>query len=744
MLQLDHIALGTLEFGAFESWLRLDSATFESGQAHLVLLEDGTPEILGLIPQMDTNQEGPTDAPSAAEIDLPFEFQIESVQLRDFRLVVEDQSLPEPARLHAAIHSLELRDLSDRLDQPIPFDVAGSLATSGSLSATGAITPLPLLTDIEFEVGELPFTEFNPWLAQFIDIDIEITSGTGFTRGRIQAEQRTDVQSLQVFFAGESGIDNFGIQHQGQELAGLDSLRVTGINFNLAEPSVWVENLMIQSPIAEVQRDRDGQLNWITLIPQNEPSEPADPAQAVAMDPDAIPFEWSLGQLEIRDGQVGFSDASVSPTYSTRMENMQLLLKDVSSDPASRSELHFSGRFSDAGNVEMEGLTNANPMDPYADLQVQLTGFGLPATSGYTGQFVGRAIAQGRLDLTTEATLADENLSASNAVLIRNLSLGERIDHPDAMSLPLDLAVSLLRNRRGEISLNIPLSGSMDDPQFSIAAVASQAFSSVIGSIVTSPFSILGSLVGAPAEELSQVVFEPGSSVLRDDQRETIAELADALYERPALTLEILAYSDRNTDRQALAQSSLRDDLRGHYEELHGEPPTDSADYWNDKSLVLSFYEQTFGPLEAEEDASSETSTSPSREPRADSGTQASTQDSEDRNLFGRFFSWLGGGRDTEDTETQPAREIPPEPEPVAEASPDNAEIQTNQPDISSLRTHLLDNIEISDDALMRLGRDRADTVQSALLSNQNIQAERVQIGTVQLNDTAKVEFDVR
>lgn len=596
------------------------------------------------------------------------------------------------------------------------------------------------LTDIEFEVGELPFTEFNPWLAQFIDIDIEITSGTGFTRGRIQAEQRTDVQSLQVFFAGESGIDNFG----GQELAGLDSLRVTGINFNLAEPSVWVENLMIQSPIAEVQRDRDGQLNWITLIPQNEPSEPADPAQAVAMDPDAIPFEWSLGQLEIRDGQVGFSDASVSPTYSTRMENMQLLLKDVSSDPASRSELHFSGRFSDAGNVEMEGLTNANPMDPYADLQVQLTGFGLPATSGYTGQFVGRAIAQGRLDLTTEATLADENLSASNAVLIRNLSLGERIDHPDAMSLPLDLAVSLLRNRRGEISLNIPLSGSMDDPQFSIAAVASQAFSSVIGSIVTSPFSILGSLVGAPAEELSQVVFEPGSSVLRDDQRETIAELADALYERPALTLEILAYSDRNTDRQALAQSSLRDDLRGHYEELHGEPPTDSADYWNDKSLVLSFYEQTFGPLEAEEDASSETSTSPSREPRADSGTQASTQDSEDRNLFGRFFSWLGGGRDTEDTETQPAREIPPEPEPVAEASPDNAEIQTNQPDISSLRTHLLDNIEISDDALMRLGRDRADTVQSALLSNQNIQAERVQIGTVQLNDTAKVEFDVR
>ena len=741
LIELDHMALGTLEFGAFEPWLKLDSATIGPGQARLVLLEGGTPEIIRLIPQTGASAIDPANSSSSDAIELPVQLQVGSVRLEDFKLLVEDQSLPQTQRLEAAIHLLEMRDISDRLDQSISVDLSGELMNSSRFGASGTIAPLPLLADLQIEVEDLPFAAFNPWLAEFIPL--EITSGTGFAHGRVNAEQSPSESMPLVFFTGESGIDRLEVTHQEQTIAGLNRLRVDGIDFDLGKRSLKVEDLTIEGPLAEIQRNADGQLNWLTLIPQPSDEEAAETAVVEAPGLDEIPLNWTLAQLEIRDGQVGFADDSVSPAFSTRMENMQLHLKDLSSDPAARSELRFSGRFPDAGTVEIDGLTNANPVDPFANLNIQLTGFGLPATSGYSGQFVGRAIAQGRLDLSIEATVVDENLSASNALLVRNLSLGDRVDHPDALSLPLDLAVSLLRNRRGEISLNIPLSGRLDDPQFSIASVASQAFSTVIGNIVTSPFSILGNLVGARAEELSQVVFEAGSATLRDNQREPIADLAEALYQRPALTLEILAYSDRRADREALAESSLQASLRSHYEDLHGETASDTVEYWENKALILSYYEQTFGPIETEDEAATEApSTQPARDTISDSDTQASTQGSEDRNVIARFFNWLGGGG--RDTEPETAPESAPEP-PVA-ASPDEvAETETEElPDISTLRSRLLDNIEISDDELLRLGRDRANTVQAALLSNLDIEAERVQIGTVQLSDASKVEFDVR
>lgn len=61
-------------------------------------------------------------------------------------------------------------------------------------------------------------------------------------------------------------------------------------------------------------------------------------------------------------------------------------------------------------------------------------------------------------------------LQADNQVFLDQLTFGERVESPEATKPPVLLAVSLLKNARGEIDVNLPISGSLDDPQFWSAA----------------------------------------------------------------------------------------------------------------------------------------------------------------------------------------------------------------------------------------------------------------------------------
>ncbi len=175
-----------------------------------------------------------------------------------------------------------------------------------------------------------------------------------------------------------------------------------------------------------------------------------------------------------------------------------------------------TGRVDDDTPLEITGKIAPLAQNRYLDLRAVARGFDLPKLSAYSGRWAGYAIEKGKLTADVRYRIDGDRLAAENKLVINQLTFGDRVESPDATSLPVRLAVSLLKDRNGNIDLDLPISGTISDPQFSVGGLLWRAIGNLIVKVVTSPFSFLASLGGADTAELSHIAFP---AVHRDARR---------------------------------------------------------------------------------------------------------------------------------------------------------------------------------------------------------------------------------
>jgi hypothetical protein len=131
--------------------------------------------------------------------------------------------------------------------------------------------------------------------------------------------------------------------------------------------------------------------------------------------------------------------------------------------------------------------------------------------------------------------------------------------------------VNLLKDSKGAIDVELPISGSLDDPQFDIGGLIAQVIGGLLKKAVTSPFSLLMAAAGgaaeASADDLAFVDFGAGSSDLDAAGRKKLDTVAKALADRPAIRIELAARVDTEKDAQALKRAALRDKLEAARQE---------------------------------------------------------------------------------------------------------------------------------------------------------------------------------
>ena len=186
----------------------------------------------------------------------------------------------------------------------------------------------------------------------------------------------------------------------------------------------------------------------------------------------------------------------------------------------------------------------------------------LTPASPYSGKFAGYRIAKGKLNLDLAYDLVGRKLESKNVITLDRFTFGDKVDSPDATHLPVRLAIALLKDRNGQILLDVPVEGSLDDPKFRVGKVVIHTLLNILTKAATSPFSLLGALVGGGGEELSYQDFAPGSAVLSPDNEKKLDSLVKALYERPGLQLEIAGSIDPDADRDGLRRTSLEKQIR--------------------------------------------------------------------------------------------------------------------------------------------------------------------------------------
>ena len=269
----------------------------------------------------------------------------------------------------------------------------------------------------------------------------------------------------------------------------------------------------------------------------------------------------SIGQVTLQGGHVSFEDRLIRPNYSAELTELAGRVSGLSVDGATQADLDIRGSVDHSGELSIVGKINPLATNLFVDLKIALKDFELPSTSPYAAKYAGYGIDKGKLALALEYHIADRKLDAKNRMVIEQFTFGNKVPSRDATSLPVRLAVSLLKDRHGVIDLDLPIAGSLDDPEFKIWRVVLKVLGNLIVKAVTAPFSMIAALFGG-GEELSRVDFPQGLATLDNSGRAKLQSLGKALKERPGLSFEIEGGADPDRDRESLKRNLVEGKLK--------------------------------------------------------------------------------------------------------------------------------------------------------------------------------------
>lgn len=491
--------------------------------------------------------EQPAPAPAA-----PWHYRVGKVALSGFSTAFQDESVQPAAALALEDISISVSGVSDRLDAPLPLQASFRARDGGSFEAEGEVVPAAPSAELRLKLTDLTLTPAQPYLASVArltlaggTLSVEGTAryaeeGTGFKGGFSVNDLRVnEAESGNLFLAWKS--------------LGTQTLQVSETRLGMAD-------LALVGLDTQVIIDEDKSVNLARVLRKPEaPAATAAPAPPAAKKRDD--YLVTIGRLRVRNSEMDFADRSLALPFGTRIHRLRGVVVGLSSRPGAPGQVELDGQVDDYGLARAVGQIDLFEPTRYTDLKVIFRNVEMTRLTPYSATFAGRKINSGKLSLDLEYKVKDRQLAGDNQVIMDQLVLGERVESPTAVDLPLDLAIAVLQDSDGRIDLGLPVSGNLDDPQFSYGAIIWKAIVNVVTKIVTAPFRALGALFGG-AEKFESIAFEAGEAQLTPPEKEKVMRLAAALEKRPRLALTVHGvYAD--ADRVALQDRALRRAIAG-------------------------------------------------------------------------------------------------------------------------------------------------------------------------------------
>lgn len=542
----------TLQFSS----VRLSEPRFETW-----LDEAGRLNLLQLVPQDYPGQAQaesvPADAtagsvpPAAADDAGGWRLGIDQFVLEDGRLGFEDRSIEPLAALRLQDIALTVRAISNEAEAEWPLTLAAGLEGGGTLGFDGGVTVLPALSvHGTLNAAAIPLGLAQAYLQQRLNLRIEAGTLDSTTELTLRPDQ--SIAAAGALAIAELRVDDTIEQ---QPLVGWERLDVDRFETDTAAASLSVSQLQFHKPFGRVVINADRTTNLSGLARAQPDAEGgAQPAAA-----DAGPaYAVVLGNISVQDGSLDFSDLSLPLPFATRIVELGGTISTIDSRSAEPADVRLEGQVEDYGLARISG--GLDLMDPFraTDIRMEFRNLLMSNLSPYTVEFAGREIAEGKLDLNLQYRIDKGLMQGENDIVMSDLVLGDKVEHPGAASLPLGLAVALLKDANGVIDIELPVAGDVNDPQFRIGGVVWQAFVGLVTKIVTAPFRLLGNLVGAETEDLGRFQFLAGRADLAPPEMEKIVLLQMALRERPELAIEVSGGFVAAVDVPALQYQRLR------------------------------------------------------------------------------------------------------------------------------------------------------------------------------------------
>ena len=497
-----------------------------------------------------------------------WDIRVNEVGFENYGARLENRAFVKPMVVTLDAINAKLKNLSNQKDSEAEFKLALSIDKKGTVEIEGIASADPVSADLKFRVSNTPMRALQTYLDTLTQV--QLASAQVNWNVRLQYN-RFGKDGPLLRLEGDTSIDDIQLveRSSGEDLARCESLAASGLAFEVEPSKLSVSDIVIKKPYAKVIVFPDATVNLANVFATKGTEESKE--SLLIFEKVVRAFELQLQQdmpinidsVRVESGAADFADLAIKPNFAADIRDLNGTVKGLSSKPQTRAEVLLEGKANRHAPVIITGQMNPLSPDVYIDLALSFKNMELTRLSPYSGRFAGYLIEKGKMSVDLKYEVSGNTLNGENEIVLNQLTLGERVDSPDATSLPVGLAIALLKDRNGNIELDVPVSGDLKDPQFNIGGVVAKAVGQVITKIVTSPFALLGSLVGGgSSDELDSIDFEFGSATLGATQIEKLDTLSKALNERPALRLEVEGAADRQSDGVALAEAELLNQLK--------------------------------------------------------------------------------------------------------------------------------------------------------------------------------------
>ena len=536
----------------------------------LALARSAAGEIDWLAPLASEQGEAETadDASSAGQ---PFRWSVAGLALSDGRVFWQDSQPETAAEIALEQLSVSVGRISHELEEPVTYEARGTLASGGQLSLNGQVTPAPFTLEAAISGSGVALAAFEPYVQE--GANLAITNGTLGLDGNLDLDGQQD--PLTGTFSGTAEVAGLDLKlpDSSGSLVSWQTLRLAPIEYNVHPARLEIGTVTLGQPRINIVRNTDSVHNVERIAKGAGSAGEQEPApEAAEGTGDSEPeFIFRIGQLMLENGELAYTDRTLDPAFTTSFGELNGSVTGLSNISPQQGKVSIRGRVGGVADLDFEGTIGTLGTEDVSDLRLIMQDLSLPALSPYFGRYLGYGVDSGKLNLNLDYEIAGSRIDASNLVVMDRLELGSAIASDDAVNAPVKLGLALLRDSKGVIEVDLPISGDLSDPDFSVGKVVMRAFVNLLAKAAASPFSMLGSiaeLAGLSGEELGKVSFVPGSIQLAEGEAEKLAALADALLERPDLLLNIRG----NVEPQADGLALLRDDLTaGGEQELSEE-----------------------------------------------------------------------------------------------------------------------------------------------------------------------------
>ena len=552
---LDKLSVDAITVDAAKRRLTVGEVSADSLQVRLQRDADKTIDLTRLFAA--TSLIDSTSSAAQAETggeDASWSTAIKRVNLKSAAVHYSDLAMAKPVSMVVDGLDLTLDDIDATGTKPANIAVQAHVNQKGGVKANGTLTWNPLTADLAVRLEAVDIVSLQGWAGD--KLNAVLTGGDVSFDGTIGIHG----EPAKIALNGQGALANFALLDAGnsQDLLRWKKLEIGGVDFVNEPLQIKIKTIGLQDYFARLTILPDGSLNLQQIVRR----EPAGAAGAGAGGSPvhrekALPV--FIDKIVLRHGGINFRDRFIKPNYRANLTGLSGQIGPL--HPGKPGTIDIVGALDKTAPLQIKGDIDPFATDLWLDIAVKVKGIDLPPLSPYSAKYAGYAIEKGKLSADVYYRVEKGTLNADNKIFLDQFTLGDAVASEASTSLPLDLAIALLKNRRGEIDIHLPLQGALDDPQFNLGDIVFTAFVNLISKAVTSPFTLLGSVL-EHAEELSEITFIPGFSNIEAESAGRLQMLAGVLDDRPALKLEIVGHYDPNLDRDGLKLALLQNKVK--------------------------------------------------------------------------------------------------------------------------------------------------------------------------------------